>query len=142
MLQRNTKGFTALELAIIIVIMGILAAIAIPRYINMTAKAKKSKAESALGYLRSGITIYYANQAVTTGTSAFPPYDSLFIPGVGISHSIPKNPYQSDLNAPDSIVIGVTKGEIVGTRGGWAYKQSTGEIWLNTNTDGVGESGW
>jgi hypothetical protein len=55
-------------------------------------------------------------------------------------HAMPKNPYQLDANAPDSIVTGVTKGTIVGTRGGWAYLASSGEIWPNTS--GSGENNW
>ncbi len=48
--------------------------------------------------------------------------------------SIPSNPYQT--NAGDYIVVGKTKGKIVGKKGGWAYKESTGEIWPNTSGSG------
>jgi len=44
------------------------------------------------------------------------------------------NPFQSEDNAPDSIVLGVTKGVTVGTRGGWAYNPGSGELWANTST--------
>ena len=57
-----------------------------------------------------------------------------------MEQAIPKNPYQANANAPDSVVTGVTKGVVVGARGGWAYKASTGEIWLNTS--GSGENNW
>jgi len=92
----------------------------------------------ALGGIRSGISVYYANAAVTTGTATWPATDSLRTIGVVMEQALPKNPYQTD--APDSIVTGVTKGTIVGTRGVWAYLASTGEIWPNTNT--VGENDW
>ena len=134
----NQKGFTLIELVIIIVILGILAAVAIPKYQNLSAEAKEAAARSALGSMRSGITIYYANQAVTTGDASWPVIDSLRAIGVVMEQTIPTNPYQT--NASDSIVTGVTKGTIVGTRGGWAYKESTGEIWLNTN--GSVENNW
>jgi type IV pilus assembly protein PilA len=136
----NERGFTLIELVIIIVILGILAAVAIPKYKDITAKAKESAARAALGGLRSGITIWYANQAVNTGTASWPAIDSLRTSGAVMEQSIPKNPYQSDASAPDSIVTGVTKGLVVGTRGGWAYKASTGEIWPNTNS--AGEKDW
>ncbi|SYZ72513.1 putative Secreted protein containing Prepilin-type cleavage/methylation [Candidatus Zixiibacteriota bacterium] len=137
---RNHKGFTLIELVIIIVILGILAAVAIPKYKNISSEAKESATRAALGGLRSGITIYYANQAVTTGTAAWPPIDSIRTVGVVMEQAIPKNPFQSDSSAPDSIVTGVTKGVVVGTRGGWAYKPSSGEIWPNTTT--AGENNW
>lgn len=132
----NRRGFTLIELVIIIVVLGILAAVAIPKYQDMSAQAKDAACRGALGALRSGITIYYANQAVTTGTAAWPTLVQLGTVGTVMAQSIPKNPYQSNTNAPDSIVTGVTKGTTVGARGGWAYLAATGEIWPNTNVAG------
>ena len=137
---KKEKGFTLIELVIIIVVLGILASIAIPRYRNIVAESREAAARGALGALRSGVSIYYANAAVTTGTATWPPIDSLATVGVVMEQAIPRNPYQTDANAPDSIVTGVTKGVTVGTRGGWAYLEATGEIWPNTS--GVGENNW
>jgi MSHA pilin protein MshA len=136
----NERGFTLIELVIIIVILGILAAVAIPKYQDMSSEAREAAARGALGALRSGITIYYANQAVQTGTASWPSLVSLETAGTVMEHGIPKNPYQPDANAPDSIVTGVVKGTTVGARGGWAYLAATGEIWPNTNV--VGENSW
>ncbi len=136
----NQKGFTLIELVVIIVILGILAAVAIPKYQNLTTEARESSTRAALGGLRSGITIYYANQAVTTGTAVWPSLANLETVGVVMEQSIPSNPYQT--NAPDSIVTGVTQGVLVGggARGGWAYDAATGIIWPNTNA--AGENAW
>ena len=133
---KNKSGFTLIELVIIIVVLGILAAVAIPRYMDITAQARLSACKGALGGLRSGVSIFYANQAVTTGTATWPTLAQLQVPGVVMEQAIPANPYQLPTNAPDSIVTGVTKGVIVGTRGGWAYLATTGEIWPNTNVAG------
>lgn len=136
----NERGFTLIELVIIIVILGILAAVAIPKYQDITGEAKEASARAALGSLRSGITIFYANQAVTTGTAIWPSVNELETPGTVMAQAIPANPYQLEANAPDSIVTGVTKGTTVGARGGWAYNPGTGEVWPNTST--VGENNW
>lgn len=138
--QSGQGGFTLIELVIIIVVLGILSAVAIPKYQNITSEAKEASCRAALGGLRSGITIYYANQAVTTGTAAWPTLSVLETADSVMIHAMPKNPYQLDANAPDSIVTGVTKGTIVGSRGGWAYLASSGEIWPNTS--GSGENNW
>ena len=138
--MRNNSGFTLIELVIIIVVLGIIAAVAIPKYQDISDEAKIAATKGALGNLRSGISIYYANTALKTGTAGWPPIDSLATPNVVMMNALPPNPYQDSDAAPDSIVTGVTKGTIVGTRGGWAYKPGTGEIWPNTNV--VGENDW
>lgn len=149
---RKRSGFTLIELIFIIIILGILATIAIAKYQQFDLEAKKSACRSALGALRSGISIYYSNKAATMGIPFWPEIDTLRQVGMVVEFVIPTNPFQSDTNAPDSIVEGTTRGVTVGTRGGWAYKPSTGEIWPNTHTiipgDGcqgptdVGENNW
>jgi prepilin-type N-terminal cleavage/methylation domain-containing protein len=138
------SGFTLVELVIIIVVMGIVAVIAIPKYQSADADAKKASCREALSNLRSAITIWYANQAVRTGTASWPPYDSLRTIGTVMDRSIPKNPYCRENADPDSIVpaavSGYNKGDVVGSAGGWVYNESTGEIWPNSRA--VGENGW
>ncbi len=47
-LHRNRKGFTLIELMIVVVIIGILAALAIPRFMRATTKSKQSEAKTIL----------------------------------------------------------------------------------------------
>jgi len=47
-LNRNNKGFTLIELMIVVVIIGILAALAIPRFMRSTTKSKQSEAKQIL----------------------------------------------------------------------------------------------
>ncbi len=54
------KGFTLLELIIVVIVIGILVAIALPRFINVTERARLSEAYSILGAVRSSQLRYYA----------------------------------------------------------------------------------
>ncbi len=60
MLRRNQGGFTLVELMIVVIIVGILAAVAIPMYQGATERAKASEAVAALGTIRGAMRVYYA----------------------------------------------------------------------------------
>ncbi len=73
---RNAKGFTLIELLIVVVIIGILAAIAIPQFASTKEKAFDSAAKSDLRNLMTAEEAYfsdfqaYTNQTVTSGGAA------------------------------------------------------------------------
>ncbi|MCP4652771.1 MAG: prepilin-type N-terminal cleavage/methylation domain-containing protein [Candidatus Omnitrophica bacterium] len=58
------KGFTIMEIIMVMVILGILATIAIPRFINMRREAQNAAADANLGALRSAASIYYSTTAI------------------------------------------------------------------------------
>lgn len=59
MFRRNEKGFTLVELMIVVVIIGILAAIAIPKFSNMIGKTKTAEAKTILGNIISLENTYW-----------------------------------------------------------------------------------
>ena len=62
--MRGNKGFTLIELVMIIVILGILAVVAVPRYINMQTEAREAAAESYIGALNSAMSAHTADHYV------------------------------------------------------------------------------
>jgi MSHA pilin protein MshA len=67
----SKKGFTLIELVMVIVILGILSAVAIPKFVDLTTEAKISATKGALGAIRSTVAIQYAKNA-TSGIASFP----------------------------------------------------------------------
>ena len=56
---KGKKGFTLIELMIVVAIIGILAAIAIPNFLKFQAKSKQSEAKANLGAIFTGETSYF-----------------------------------------------------------------------------------
>ncbi len=67
---KNKKGFTLIELMIVVAIIGILAAIAIPNFLNYQCKAKQAEAKSTLGSLRTAQEAYYAEYSTYADNTA------------------------------------------------------------------------
>jgi prepilin-type N-terminal cleavage/methylation domain-containing protein len=72
MKMSNKKGFTLIELVIVIGIIGLLAAIAIPQFQDLTGLAKSGATKAGLGSVRSTLAIRYANSATGGGNATFP----------------------------------------------------------------------
>ena len=62
--MRRQSGFTLIELVVVIVILGILSAVAIPRFVDLQDEAAKASVEGLAGNLGSAVAINYATSKV------------------------------------------------------------------------------
>ncbi|MFA6317755.1 MAG: type II secretion system protein [Elusimicrobiota bacterium] len=59
--RKLSSGFTLIELMIVVSIIGILAAIAVPKFADLIRKAQEGKTKGSLGAVRSALSIYYSD---------------------------------------------------------------------------------
>jgi len=90
MIIRN--AFTLLEVMIVVVVLGVLAAVVIPRFEGVTDEARTSALEGSLGGVRSSIASF-RTRAVIDGSAPFPTLAELTTPGEVVSGDFPVNPF-------------------------------------------------
>src|SRR5690348_15889507 len=67
----KSKGFTLIELMIVVAIIGILAAVAIPKSAHLVTKSKEASVKGGLGAVRSAVSIYYGDLEGSYPTNLF-----------------------------------------------------------------------
>lgn len=134
------KGFTLIELMIVVAIIGILAAIAIPKFADLIVKSKESSVKGSLGSVRGAITIYYSDTEGVWpgGPGAGGDFTSLTLGGGKYIASVPfiaipayniagvNMPGHSSLNS-----IAVAHGDV----GNWVYFSTAGTVNVNCSHD-------
>lgn len=79
-LRKSKKGFTLIELIVVIAILGILAAIAIPRFAGFTSKAKVAADDQYIALYTNAVSVLLADGTIT-GISAAPATNIVTIAG-------------------------------------------------------------
>ncbi len=69
-MEHKRKGFTLVELAVVVVIVGVLAAFAVPRFLASVERSKAAEAFNYLSAVQSAQERYHARQGVYASTTA------------------------------------------------------------------------
>jgi len=63
----SSKGFTLIELVMVIIILGILAVVAVPKFADLSSQSKDAATQGVVGNVKSAIVIYYATHEDANG---------------------------------------------------------------------------
>ena len=121
---KKRKGFMLLELIIVVAIIGILAAVAIPNFVGMTDEAKVAKIQSDLSTIGTAMEVYHVKKGGT-----YPDNLSVLEGDNGYLKEVPKPP-----TGASDYTVG-SKGEVTCTFNGVTYSSfgtSTGSADSNT----------
>ncbi|USN98752.1 MAG: type II secretion system protein [Phycisphaeraceae bacterium] len=86
------SAFSLLELMIVVMILGILAAVVVPRFAGATDDARSSATEATVASVRASIAAF-RTRAVMQGVDPFPTLEQLNTPGVVMTQAAPANPF-------------------------------------------------
>jgi prepilin-type N-terminal cleavage/methylation domain-containing protein len=140
--MKKTQGFTLIELMIVVAIIGILSAIAIPKFADLIRKSNEGATKGNLGAIRSAMSIYYGEIEGWYPTSD--PGPVLTMEAGKYLKEIPAcyaPPYHAKSAAFDVAATSITDT----TTGAWGYGENRaptgaerywGDVWVNcTHTD-------
>ena len=143
--ELSKKGFTLIELMIVVAIIGILAAIAIPKFAELIRKSSEGASKGNLGALRSAMSIYYGDMEGMYPNSML----ALTVGGKYLTVIPPAKAPNYHADAPGAISLadsgGITVVNAAPTdAGGWYYNNqitnaNVGNVLVNcTHTDTKG----
>lgn len=115
------SAFTFVEVMVVVVIIGILAAMVIPRFGTVTDDAKASALQAGLGGVRSSIAAY-RTKMLLAGSAAYPTLTQLNTTGTVLQSQMPTNPF-SNLATVQAVTSAQANARTVlnATTIGWNY---------------------
>ncbi len=130
--RKNRNGFTLVELVVVVLVLGIIAATAAPKMFNTAGDARQNSTTSSLAVVRDAIELYRAQNGAYPGDGGT---EADFQADLGsfLRGPFPKN--QLPGAAQDGTVRVDTAGIPLTVSGGqdWAYDNTTGEFIINTS---------
>lgn len=97
------KGFTLIELVVVIVILGILAAVALPKFVNLQGDAGTAAAQGVAGAISSATSMNYAKRLISSSAAGTFAMNSTTVCAVSGAGTV-----GAAVNASPSMVSGVT----------------------------------
>lgn len=140
----NRSGFTLVELVVVVLILGIIAAVAAPKMFNTAANAKDNSVKQSLAVIRDAIELYKAKNGTYPGTdeasfkAALAPYIRGPFPKVPDLGQDSTN-YDGVRFKDDGTIFFANGQDGSGSDPMWAYNSSTGEFIINY--DAASQSG-
>jgi len=135
--KKRELGFTLIELMIVVAIIGILAALALPKFAQLVEKSREAASKGNLNSVRSSISIYYGDKEgiyptylECTAGSEFSKYLET-IPPVKATHSGIGN--GTSESPSGTVVLGTTNEDIAAMGSGWRYNSNNGHIFVNSS---------
>lgn len=126
--HRLRRGFTLVEILIVVVILGVLAAVVVPQFGSSVQDASVGTATSELHKIRRALEVYLVRTnslpEVVAGNGTWGELTT----GSGYLKGPPQNPYVGGTNA-GVIVFGNSPDAAYQTTHGWIYDPTTGQIW-------------